>query len=114
MTRLMPAISDATSFEALFCIPQRHQLVLVRSRSRGGLASRMSWGHEEYDTTGQLVARYESLEETGAAGEQISRWRRFNPQGEVTAEENAGSALGEDSPAPDLNSAIRPLARQAQ
>ena len=110
----MPAISDATSFEALFCIPQRHQLVLVRSRSRGGLASRMSWGHEEYDTTGQLVARYESLEETGAAGEQISRWRRFNPQGEVTAEGNAGFAAGEDSLASGLNSSSSPLGRQAQ
>ena len=107
----MPAISDATSFEALFCIPPRHQLVLVRSRSRGGLESRISWGHEEYDTTGQLVARYESFEATGAAGEQMSRWRRFNPQGEVTAEGNAGSALGEDSPAPELNSSSYSLAR---
>jgi hypothetical protein len=73
----------------------------------------MSWGHEEYDVRGQLVARYESFEETRAAGELVSGWRRFNPQGELTAEGSLGSAAGKDNPALNPTSSSSSLARQA-
>ncbi len=89
----------ARSFEALFGIPPQHQLVLVRSRSKRGLISGTTWEHEQYDTAGQLVARFESFEETGPTGQQVSGWRQFSPQGELIVEEHLISAdarLGTD------------------
>ena len=44
--------------EAFFRIPPTHRLLVVRSRSRGGLVSAVYWEYEEYDTTGRLIARY--------------------------------------------------------
>ncbi len=75
-------------FESTFCIPYTHRLLAVRSRSRGGLVSGVYWENEEYDASGQLVARYESFRETTAEGERRSGWRKFDSIGRlVTAED---------------------------
>jgi hypothetical protein len=87
--------------------------VLVRSRSRGGLSSRMSWEHEEYDAMGQLVARFESFEASGPHGEPGRGWRRFNPHGQEIAEERTSFAGGENDLTSRLNDPPTSLARPA-
>ncbi len=72
-TRIPPARSRAPvdavpNFEAVFRIPAMHRLLAVRSRSRGGAVQGIYWEHEEYDPAGTLVARYQSFDETNAAG----------------------------------------------
>jgi hypothetical protein len=69
------------SFEAIFCVPANHSLNLVRSRARGGLFRGEYWEHEEIDTTGKLVARYESFHESGGGGAAHSGWRKYAPDG---------------------------------
>jgi hypothetical protein len=64
---------------------------------RGGLTSITSSEHEEYDTSGQLVVRFESFDETVRTGEHVGDWRRFSPQGELIAERSLGCAAGQDS-----------------
>lgn len=71
------------SFEALFGIPPEHRLVQVRSRSRGGTISATFLDHEEYDPRGQLIARFESFEETGPTGRTTSGWRRYDRFGRL-------------------------------
>jgi hypothetical protein len=77
----MPVRLDALSFEALFHVPPQHRLVRVRSRSRGGLISGTFCEHEEYDTSGRLIARFETFEETGPTGSTSSGWRRYDRTG---------------------------------
>ena len=73
-------------FEATFAIPAEHRLELVRSRARGGLVRAEYWRHEEFDTDGALVAVYESFSEADpASGTVNSGWRRYDPQGVLTA-----------------------------
>ena len=70
------------SFEATFGIPAEHQLVLVRSRIRGGSARNESWEHEEFNARGALVARYQSFTELDpATGRMQSGWYRYDADG---------------------------------
>ncbi len=59
------------SFEAVFKVPHGHRLELVRTRSKGGELRGEYCSHEEFDSQGQLVARYESFceidQRTGSA-----------------------------------------------
>ncbi len=41
------------------------------------------WEHEEYDPAGTLVARYQSFDETNAAGERRSGWRKLDAGGRL-------------------------------
>lgn len=77
-------IDDVPNFEAVFGVPAAHRLVALRSRSRGGPAAAISWEHEEYDASGARIARYESFEETTAAGRR-SGWRKYDPAGRLLA-----------------------------
>jgi hypothetical protein len=52
------------SFEAIFHIPDEHELTLVRSQSTGGKTIAERWDHEEFDHSGRLIARYETFIET--------------------------------------------------
>jgi hypothetical protein len=36
------------------------------------------WGHEEYDASGQLIARYESFDEVSIEGHQHRGWCKFD------------------------------------
>ena len=75
------------NFEAVFRIPATHRLVAVRSRSRAGMMAGTFWNHEEYDTLGRLVARYESFDETGPhSGGHRSGWRKYDVFGRLIAE----------------------------
>ncbi len=65
------------NFEAVFHIPDQHQLRLVRSRCRGGACSGVTWEHEEYDASGALVAEYESYTKTDPVRGKQSAWRKF-------------------------------------
>ena len=76
-------VAEAPCFEVLFRTPPQHRLVPVRSRSRGGLAGGTVWEHEEYDMRGQLVARFESFEETSPNGDSIRGWRRYDRAGHL-------------------------------
>ena len=71
-----------SSFEAVFKVPLQHRLELVRSRSRGGELRGEYCSHEEFDSYGRLVARYESFceidQRTGSAK---SGWSRQAPEG---------------------------------
>ena len=69
---------DTPNFEVIFQVPPAHRLVLVRSRSRGGLMWGTYWGHEEYDASGQLIARYESFDEVSIEGHQHRGWCKFD------------------------------------
>ena len=79
-------IRDASNFEAIFRVPSAHSLLVVRSRSRGGLLSGVYWEHEEYDTTGALIARYQSFSESRDGGVRQSGWRKFDLAGRLIAE----------------------------
>ncbi len=72
---------EEPNFEAIFQVPTHHRLIAIRSRSRGGLAWSVCWEHEEYDATGQLVARYVSFDEISVAGQRQSGWRKFDGTG---------------------------------
>ena len=63
-----------------------HRLLVVRSRSRGGLVSAVYWEHEEYDTTGRLIARYKTFEEISRAGTQQRGWCKYDGNGHLVAE----------------------------
>jgi hypothetical protein len=73
-------------FEAIFDVSPTHRLEVVRSRSRGGNAAANYWDHEEYDTSGCLIARYRSFEETSAQGVRHSGWRKFDGAGRLVTE----------------------------
>ena len=80
------ASREVVNFEAFFRIPPTHRLLVVRSRSRGGLVSAVYWEHEEYDTAGQLIARYKSFEEISPAGVQQCGWCKYDGHGRLLAE----------------------------
>ena len=83
------ASREVVNFEAFFRIPPTHRLLVVRSRCRGGLVSAVYWEHEEYDTTGRLIARYKSFEEVSPAGVQQCGWYKYDANGRLVAK--AGS-----------------------
>jgi hypothetical protein len=83
------ASREVVNFEAFFRIPPTHRLLVVRSRSRGGLVSAVHWEHEEYDTTGRLIARYKSFEEISPAGVQQCGWYKYDGNGRLPAEVDA-------------------------
>jgi hypothetical protein len=80
------ASREVVNFEAIFRIPPTHRLLVVRSRSRGGLVSAVYWEHEEYDTTGRLIARYKSFEEVSPAGTQQRGWCKYDGNGRLLSE----------------------------
>jgi hypothetical protein len=41
------------------------------------------WEHDEYDASGQLVARYKSYEQVSPAGEMRCGWQKFDAEGQV-------------------------------
>jgi hypothetical protein len=83
------ASREVDNFEAIFRIPPTHRFLVVRSRSRGGLFSAVYWEHEEYDTTGRLIARYKSFEEVSPAGVQQCGWCKYDGNGRRVAEANS-------------------------
>jgi hypothetical protein len=82
---------EVLNFEFIFQIPPTHRLLVVRSRSRGGLFSVVYWEHEEYDAGGCLISRYTSFEEIEPAGRSQSGWRRYDAAGKLLAEEDLRS-----------------------
>ena len=83
---LQASLWEMDNFEAFFRIPPTHRLLVVRSRSWGGLVSAVYWEHEEYDTTGRLIARYKSFEEISPAGVQQCGWCKYDGNGRLLAE----------------------------
>ena len=79
-------IRDNQNFEALFRVPVIHRLLVVRSRSRGGLWSGVYWEHAEFDPHGLKVARYESFAESNQAGVRRRGWRKYDPDGRLVEE----------------------------
>jgi hypothetical protein len=80
------SVRDDSNFEAVFHIPSTHYLLVVRSRSRGGLLSGVYWEHEEYDTSGALIARYKSFSESDASRVCRSGWRKYDLAGRLIRE----------------------------
>ncbi len=74
---------EIPNFEDIFKVPASHSLLAVRSRSRGGPVVTDFWEHEEYDSAGRLLARYESYEELTPAGARHGCWRKFDGSGRV-------------------------------
>jgi hypothetical protein len=74
------------NFEAIFDIPAPHRLLMVRSRSRGGLVAGVYWEHEEYDQRGAFVARFQSFVESDQGGGRMSGWRKYDAAGHVVEE----------------------------
>ena len=70
-------------FEDIFNVSADHHLLAVRSRSRGGTVIAEFWEHEEYDSRGCLLARYESYEEIGPEGSRRGCWRKFDRSGRL-------------------------------
>jgi hypothetical protein len=72
------------SFEAAFRIPPIHRLEQVKTRARGGIVQGMYWEHREYDTSGSLVARYESFQELAVEVSKCrSEWRKYDRTGQL-------------------------------
>ena len=70
-------MSVIANFEKLFGVPADHQLELVRSKSCGDA---VRWEHTEYDASGVMVARYETLEDVDPVTGRYSRnWRKLCP-----------------------------------
>ncbi len=74
---------EIPKFEDIFNVAADHQLLPVRSRSRGGAVVAEFWEHEEYDPSGRLLARYESYEEIGPEGSRHGCWRKFDVSGRL-------------------------------
>lgn len=75
------------SFETLFGVRAEHTLVLVRSRSCGGLVCGDYWEHVEYDAEGRLAASYASFDEVDQrTGQHRSGYRKLSPDGRVLRE----------------------------
>ncbi len=72
-------------FETIFRIPVAHRLMIMGSRSRGGPAHGVCWFHTEVDPAGQVVARYETYDETDAQGRDRCGWRKFDLCGRLVA-----------------------------
>ncbi|MGY2052571.1 hypothetical protein [Methylobacterium sp. JK268] len=70
-------------FETIFQVPVAHRLTIMGSRSRGGPADGVCWFHTEIDAGGQVVARYETYDETDADGRDRCGWRRFDARGRL-------------------------------
>lgn len=70
-------------FQAIFGIPLRHSLVLLRHVPASDAHPLEEWRHEQRDEAGRLVARYHSEEEAGA---RRGRFRKFTPDGRLLAE----------------------------
>jgi hypothetical protein len=83
---LQASLWEMVNFEAFFRIPPTHRLLVVRSRSRGGLVSAVYWEHEEYDTTGRMIARYKAFEEVSPAGVQQCGWCKYDGNGRLVAQ----------------------------
>jgi hypothetical protein len=82
--RTDPLDASEPTFESVFGVPPDHRLLLVRSRTRGGAISGTYWHHEEYDTRGELVARYESYREFDTCGSRTrTGWKRFDCHGRL-------------------------------
>ncbi len=79
-------LDEVPNFEAMYRIPLSHSLVAVRSRTLGGSTTTVFWEHEEYDTSGRLIACYKSFHLMTAAGEQRSGWQKFDQEGQLLAE----------------------------
>jgi hypothetical protein len=77
------SLGEAQNFESVFRIPTSHRLLVVRSRSRGGLFSAVYWEHEEYDGDGRLICRYKSFDEVGPAGFRRSGWCKYDGAGRL-------------------------------
>lgn len=71
------------TFEVLLSIPDHHRLVLVRSRTVGGLMHGTYWTHEQVDETSVVVARYESYEEADGKGQVQCGWRKYDSAGSI-------------------------------
>ena len=78
--------SQERNFEVVFQVQSSHHLVAVRSRTQGGMTTTVVWEHEEYDVSGQLIARYKSYEQVSAAGEVRCGWQKFDAEGQVISE----------------------------
>ncbi len=74
------------NFEFLFSIPEDHDLVLTRSRARGGVIRGEYWSHEELDRSGTVIARYESRDEVDAHGHSQRGWRKYDSTGTLAEE----------------------------
>jgi hypothetical protein len=83
------SLSEEHNFEAIFQIPVTHQLVLVRSRSQGGLVLTENWEHDEYDSSGRLVARYSSFQQVSATSKGQCGWCKFDKDSERLSERDA-------------------------
>ncbi len=77
------AEAQIPNFENIFNVAADHQLLPVRSRSRGGAVVAEFWEHEEFDPSGRLLARYESYEEIGPEGSRRGCWRKFDSSGRL-------------------------------
>ncbi len=77
------ALVDVPEFERVFRIPSNHQLLAIRSCSRGGPVLAEFWEHEEYGPGGNLVAFYESYEEITPSGPRHGCWRKFDVSGRL-------------------------------
>jgi len=76
------------TFEALFGIPDHHDLLLIRSRSRGGLMPGAYWTHDEVDQSGTVIARYESYNEVDHNGLVQCGWRKYDSLGQLVDEQS--------------------------
>jgi len=68
-------------FHSIFKIPEDHPLDQCRSRSLGALGLHERWTHEEYDSAGLCVARFESWADVDASGARRFGWRKLSPCG---------------------------------
>src|ERR671912_213640 len=80
------SLHETHNFEAIFRIPATNHLMLVRSRSQGCPPVAIDWEHDEFASAGRMVARYQSFERLGRAGERHNGWRKFDRIGQLVSE----------------------------
>jgi hypothetical protein len=71
------------NFELLFGVPRHHNLVLIRSRGRGGALWGDYWSHQEVDGSGTVIASYESYAEVDTQGHVQCGWRKYDSSGNL-------------------------------
>ena len=75
-------------FEEIFNVPGNHSLRQLSFRQKGTLAQNEYWEHEEIDSNGIIVARYESWHCTSINPPFKTRsgFRKFSADGKLASE----------------------------
>jgi len=75
-------------FRIAFSIPEDHDLIEIKTRAKGPGEAFDSWWHEEKDSAGHVIARYESWHNTTPSLNAKSGFKKYSTAGVLVSEKN--------------------------